>query len=78
MEDSRQVSLEEARALAATKGLTHIETSAKTSQNVDTLFTDLTRDLMATFEPVNYDRPVHKPTSLPGSHKVHAGGICNC
>ncbi|KAK7091683.1 uncharacterized protein [Littorina saxatilis] len=74
----RQVSLEEGRALAATTSMMHIETSAKTSANLEALFSDLTRDLMANFEPVNYGLSKPDLTPLPPSHKVATGGRCGC
>ncbi|KAK7091682.1 ras-related protein Rab-8A-like [Littorina saxatilis] len=47
----RVVSLEEGRELAATTSMMHMETSAKTYANLEALFSDLVRNLIATSEP---------------------------
>ena len=41
MEDQRKVSTEEAQALAEENGMIYLETSAKTGENVEKLFTNL-------------------------------------
>ena len=41
MEDQRKVSTEEAQALAEENGMVYLETSAKTGENVEKLFTNL-------------------------------------
>jgi GTPase SAR1 family protein len=41
LDSKRQVSREEAEGFAASHGLTYIETSAKTNENVDFCFTNL-------------------------------------
>ena len=41
MEDQRKVSTEEAQALAEENGMVYLETSAKTGENFEKLFTNL-------------------------------------
>lgn len=74
----RQVSLEAARALAKNGDMAYVETSAKTSDNVEKLFENLVVDLMETFDPVNNTFPTSLPKPLPPSRTVPTGGICNC
>ncbi|KAL8561536.1 hypothetical protein ACOMHN_057229 [Nucella lapillus] len=81
--DKRQVTQQDGRDLADRLRMTHMETSAKTSHNLDTLFTDVTRTLMTSVDPWKNrsGAPGHpsNPSSLTDGHKVTAaGGICNC
>lgn len=46
LDSKRQVSREEAEGFAASHGLTYIETSAKTNENVDHCFTSLAEQVM--------------------------------
>ena len=41
LEDQRKVSTEEAQSLAEENGMLYLETSAKTGENVEKLFTNL-------------------------------------
>jgi Ras-related protein Rab-1A len=49
MEANREVSKEEARAFAASMGMEYIETSAKTTQNVEKTFMRLSEKMKAEF-----------------------------
>lgn len=45
IEDKRQVSFEEGKELADSLGITFLETSAKTSQNVETSFVKMAKEI---------------------------------
>lgn len=79
---SRQVPVESGKAFAESVGMMHIETSAKTAENLDKLFVDLVVDLMEVFEPLQNTQTEHgasfRPKPLPDGHPVPSGGICNC
>ena len=49
MEANREVTKEEAKAFAASMGMDYIETSAKTTQNVEKTFMNLSEKMKAEF-----------------------------
>lgn len=63
----REVSKEEGASLARSFGCDFLETSAKTAQNVDKLFTDLVRLLRMTREQ---DPQSKSSSSRPGEEKT--------
>ncbi|XP_076456554.1 uncharacterized protein LOC143290886 [Babylonia areolata] len=78
LKGKREVTSEDARAVAQRYNMSHVETSAKTSHNLDALFSDVTRTLMVSFDGMNKHTPRPRPPMLPASHAVSSGGICNC
>ena len=81
LDSKRQVTLEEATSLADKCHMTHLETSAKDSTNVEQLFQTLTSNLMS----IHKERlkwPSEKEngtkTILGNSHKVNESSYCSC
>ena len=61
----REVSREEGAAMARDFGCRFLETSAKTAQNVEKLFTDLVRLLRSSKENVDRGGPAPPPPTKP-------------
>lgn len=73
----REVSREEGQALARSFGCAFMETSAKTAQNVERLFTDLVRALRNTRQPEFGQAGMGAPVVSGGGPKQikKSGGI---
>jgi Ras-related protein Rab-2A len=55
LEENRAISVEEAKAFADQHNLIYIETSAKTSNNVDVAFIDTAKEILSKIENAEYD-----------------------
>jgi len=66
-EDRRQVSADAAEAWAAARGMSYVETSARTSLNVERVFTHLTSRALERLDALGVTRTAGGPDSFSGA-----------
>ena len=80
LESRRQVAAAEAQAVAERAGMQHVETSAKTSDKVENVFTQMARDLTRQHEELKFLQPAAPSREKLGGPPVRngLGPSCSC